>query len=118
MLRGVGPTGYLPPVEDSVAGQVQIQFDDEQESASGWEYRVTVVSQANETRLHVVVLSFQDYDHWSKGSVPPELVVKAVMRVLVGGKSVPDPLPERIDAGLARRWLTDADQLIRSEIGR
>lgn len=102
-----------------MAAHDQIQIEHEQETPAGWEHRVRVQHPDRSERWHILRLSFQDYDHWCRGARAPEAVAAAVMRVLVGltdSSQAPTPLPERIDAGLIRRWVQDADRLVRETL--
>ncbi|MEM8757138.1 MAG: hypothetical protein AAGF47_05070 [Planctomycetota bacterium] len=82
-----------------------IQVAEEQDTAHGWRHTVHVTRGELETE-HTVTLSFQDYELWSGGSVPPATVTKRLVELLLSGRIelAPSPLPGSFDAARARRW--------------
>lgn len=97
----------------------KITIEHETETHAGWEHLARVVLPDSSASSHVVRLSFQDYEHWCRGVRAPQDVSRACLLALLtdGGDDTPCPLPERIDAGLTRRWIPDADEKIRARLG-
>lgn len=93
----------------------QIETGPETETPHGWSYALTVFHQG---RVHPmqVTLSFQDYDLWSRGRVPPYRVVEAAIAYFFEHES-PERIPSRCDCSLIRRRLPEADQQIPGRIG-
>ncbi|MEM9752200.1 MAG: hypothetical protein AAF916_02330 [Planctomycetota bacterium] len=86
-----------------MSAPAEFEIGPETETPTHWSYAVTVFD-AGRTRSIDVTLSFQDYDHWSRGRVPPVKVVDATLRLALERMSV-DELGERVDCStIARRF--------------
>ncbi|MEM1446800.1 MAG: hypothetical protein AAGF84_12145 [Planctomycetota bacterium] len=62
-----------------MASSAEFEIGPETETATHWSYAVTLFA-AGRTREITVTLSYPDYDHWSRGRVPPVKVVEATLR--------------------------------------
>ena len=86
----------------------RVEVIEEHDTAHGWRHRVRINPSRpqSEPGEHTVLLSFQDYELWSGGVVPPAEITKRLIELLLSGRIelAPSPLPERFDAGRARRW--------------
>ncbi|MEM9753317.1 MAG: hypothetical protein AAF916_08010 [Planctomycetota bacterium] len=81
----------------------EFEIGPETEHATHWSYAVTIFH-AGEARKVDLTLSFQDYDHWSRGGVPPVKVADAALRFALEQIAVAD-LPETLDCStIARRF--------------
>ncbi|MEM1098166.1 MAG: hypothetical protein AAGH92_05195 [Planctomycetota bacterium] len=86
-----------------MAAPAEFEIGPETETPTHWSYAVTVFD-AGRTRSIDVTLSFQDYDHWSRGRVPPVKVVDATMRFALTHMSL-DKFGETLDCStIARRY--------------
>ena len=115
-LRRACP-GYAPwfvtvPVRDAEVALSEVRIERESETPAGWELRA-VLRRGGQERRHVLMLSYQDYELWCHGMRPPSDVGQSLLEIVwrnVGVEHVPDPLPERFDAGIVRRWLMGVDR--------
>ncbi len=85
----------------------EFEIGPETETATHWAYDVTVFGDGQTRRL-TVTLSFQDYDHWSRGRVPPVRLVDATLRLALARLS-PTDLGETLDCSTVRRRLEGFD---------
>lgn len=79
----------------------------ETEGDDGWRYEVRVFA-AGRTHEHEVTLSFQDYDHWSRGRVPPSRVVEAAFEFLLKHEEA-SSIMSRFDCATIRRYFPRVD---------
>lgn len=101
----------------------KVVVETEREEPSGWRFSVSVLAvdrNASEARApavsrHTVHLSWADYDLWCQGRSRPEAVVKAVVEFVVNERLI-EPLPERFDAAMVRRWRRGADDELRRRV--
>jgi len=115
-----------------------VQVQSETETPTGWVFTVLVHAAAPPARAvaptaappppdpaspdaqspgatrHEVSLSWVDYEHWSRGRVAPEHVVRAVIEALIDAQWL--PLPPRFDASTARRWVAHLDDAVRTRL--
>jgi hypothetical protein len=111
---------------------IQVEVEDETDLGEGWQFVVAVTSagvDANgrsepddhdhpvSVRRFRVSLSWMDYDFWCGGSRRPESVVADVVRLVIDRIGL-DRLPERFDTATVRRWIRDADHVLRGEDDR
>lgn len=82
---------------------------EEHESPRGWTFRLSVERFAEPTTEHELTLSWVDHDHWTGGTAPPSRLAERLVAILAA--RIPD-LPPRFDAGRARRWAPDIDDLL------
>ncbi|MEM9165436.1 MAG: hypothetical protein AAGB48_00240 [Planctomycetota bacterium] len=82
-----------------------IEILEEAETSHGWRHEVRIAVGESAT-AHIVTLSFQDYELWSGGTVPPSTVTTRLLKLLLSGRIelAPRPLPDSFDAARARRW--------------
>ena len=85
-----------------------IEIGTETESPTHWQYQVRVFADGR-THQYQVMLSFQDYDLWSRGRVPPSRVVHAAMRFLLARESAEQIMP-RFDCAVIRRYFPEVDR--------
>ena len=90
-----------------------VTISDEREHATGWWFHVAIESSSS-SQEHDVFLSFADYDHWSRGAIPPVRVMEQVFAYLLN-RSEPISLPNRFDAGRIRRMTPEIDDALRTE---
>jgi hypothetical protein len=94
----------------------QVEIVAETEESSGWSFEAQVLDDAGMLHRLRVLLSWADYNHWSRdGSDSPAQVVEAVIRFLADRDGAA-ALRERFDASIARRLHSDADEEIRGRI--
>ena len=55
-----------------------------------------------------MTLSFQDYDHWSHGRVPPSRVVEAAFEYLLDHEG-PNEIMKKFDCSVIRRYFPEVD---------
>ncbi|MEM7576786.1 MAG: hypothetical protein AAF328_04850 [Planctomycetota bacterium] len=79
----------------------EFEIGPETETPTHWSYDVTLFD-AGRTRTLAVRLSFQDYDHWSRGRVPPVKVVDATLRFALARMPV-EELGEALDCSTVGR---------------
>ena len=77
---------------------------EEHERAGGWEFGASVNGRAVTLRL-----SWQDYDLWGRGAVPPSEVARAVLSVLDRAGEL-SALGRVFDASSARRIVRTLDE--------
>lgn len=102
----------IPEHADKVA---TVRVEQETAQHLGWDFRVSVTPADGDETRHDVYLSWVDYEHWSHGRVPPELVVGTLVEELLG-IDLPIRLPARFDASTARRWYPRMDELMRRRL--
>ena len=92
-----------------------IEIGEEKEGESQWSYDVTVYD-GGKAHAYQVTLSFQDYDHWSHGRVPPEQVVRAAFRFLLDREPA-SAILSKFDCSVIRRYFPEVDQQIGKYLG-
>lgn len=80
----------------------------ERETEHGWSFEVSVRGGAGPPTLHTVLLSWQDYERWARGALPPARVASALVRFLVREEGAAS-IPPKFDASTARRRRPDLD---------
>ncbi|MFP4145441.1 MAG: hypothetical protein ACLFV3_09890 [Phycisphaeraceae bacterium] len=85
----------------------EIEIGKEVEEANRWSYDVRLFA-GGKTRDYHVTLSWQDYDHWSRGRVAPSRVVEAAFEFLLDHEPAEAILP-RFDCSLIRRYFPEVD---------
>jgi hypothetical protein len=85
-----------------------IEVTHEREGTHHWTYAVRVVDGADSFD-HEVTLSFQDYDHWTRGRVAPSRAVNAAFEFLLSREPASSILP-RFDCSVIRRYFPEVDQ--------
>ena len=93
------------PAKPSAA---EIEVGQETEHDTHWVYEVRVFADGK-ARRHRVTLSFQDYDHWSHGRVPPSRVVAACLRYLLNHEPA-DQVQDAFDCSVIRRKFPEVDR--------
>lgn len=86
----------------------EIEIGPEQEKPNHWAYHVRVFD-AGRTHEYDVTLSFQDYDHWSRGRVSPSRVVQAAFEFLLEREPASSILA-KFDCSVIRRYFPDVDR--------
>lgn len=92
----------------------EIEIGQETERDTHWAYDVRTFADGK-TREHRVTLSFQDYDLWSHGRVPPCRVVDACFRFLLSHGPATD-IRDRFDCSVIRRSFPAVDSELPSMI--
>ncbi|MFW6336639.1 MAG: hypothetical protein ACOC3G_05885 [Phycisphaeraceae bacterium] len=85
----------------------EIEVGTEQETQTHWRYPVKVYDHGK-THEYDVSLSFQDYDLWSHGSLPPSKVVEKAFRFLLS-KEPPSAILSKFDCSVIRRYFPEVD---------
>jgi len=85
-----------------------IEIGPETETQHNWQYPVRVFAQGK-THEFDVTLSFQDYNLWSGGRVPPSQVVQAAFKFLLMNEG-PEEIMARFDCSVIRRYFPKVDQ--------
>ena len=85
----------------------EVDITTETEGAHNWAFQADVFAGG---RLHKldVTLSFQDYDLWSHGRVPPSRVAAACVRYLLERADAAD-IAEAFDCATLRRTFPEID---------
>jgi hypothetical protein len=92
--------------------QVEIISQSDDPGGGGWLFDAQAIDDEGRLRAISLRLSWADYNLWSAtGSDPPETVARAALAFVLQRKPV-DQWPMRLDASMARRWFTDADERI------
>ena len=86
----------------------EIEVGTETETATHWAYEVRVFAQGRAHRYEAT-LSFQDYDLWSRGRVPPSRVVEAAFEYLLDHEPATS-IMSRFDCSVIRRYFPKVDQ--------
>jgi hypothetical protein len=122
MVRGAEPTSPLrvsitnPSRFERVPFHRRRMFEliDENEDSTGCTWTIQALDSEGGLQRTRVRLGWADYGVWSPdGGIPPERVAEAVVAFAMGHPAF-GPLPELLDAAMARRRIPDAD----AEIGR
>ena len=94
----------------------QLEFGEETEAAASWSWPVRVFAGG---RVHdrVVALSFQDYDLWSRGRVPPVAVAEACLLWLLQREDAAG-LPDPFDCARVRRGHPEVDAELPGRLGK
>lgn len=86
----------------------EIEVGTETESGNQWAYDVRVFA-GGRTHEYAVTLSFSDYDHWSRGRVPPSRVVERAFEFLLEREPATSILP-KFDCSVIRRYFPEVDK--------
>ena len=87
-----------------------IEIGTETEGERQWSYDVTVYD-GGKTHTFTVTLSFQDYDHWSRGRVAPSQVVHKAFEFLLEREPATSIL-SKFDCSVIRRYFPDVDDVL------
>ena len=93
-----------------------IEIGEEKEGEHQWSYDVTVYDDGKAHRYQVT-LSFQDYDHWSRGRVAPSQVVRAAFAFLLDREPAAAILA-KFDCSVIRRYFPEVDQKLSTYLGK
>ena len=93
----------------------QFEFGPEAESAASWSWPATIFADGRVHEL-TVTLSFQDYDLWSRGRVPPVRTAEACLRWLLGHEPAAG-LPDPFDCARTRRRHPAVDAELPAALG-
>jgi hypothetical protein len=88
-----------------------VRVQTEEQTPTGWAFRVVVDHDDARSTEHQVNLSWADYEFWSGGSVPPADVAAGVVHFLIRHSDAGEP-PARFDAATIRRLHPSLDQRI------
>ncbi|MEM8783803.1 MAG: hypothetical protein AAGE65_13240 [Planctomycetota bacterium] len=91
-----------------MASSAEFEIGPETETATHFSYDVTLFD-AGRTRTLAVTLSFQDYDHWSHGRVPPVKVVDATLRFALERMTSAE-LGDALDCSTVRRRFAEFER--------
>lgn len=86
----------------------EIEVGTETETAVHWAYDVRVFDKGR-TYDFAVTLSFQDYDLWSRGRVPPSRVVEAAFEFLLANEPATS-IMSKFDCSVIRRYFSQVDR--------
>jgi len=86
----------------------EIEVGPETETQTHWQYPVQVFANGK-TYRYDVSLSFQDYDLWSHGSLPPSTVVEKAFRFLLS-KEPASAIMKKFDCSVIRRYFPEVDR--------
>ncbi|MCK4873854.1 MAG: hypothetical protein KAS72_14130 [Phycisphaerales bacterium] len=81
----------------------------ETDQPNGWRFEVKLADDAGSPTKHVVTLSWQDYDLWSRGAARPERVVTSLFTFLLQHEPKEQILRE-FDAAVVRRYFPEVDK--------
>lgn len=85
----------------------EIEIGQETEGKNNWAYQVTVFD-AGKRHQYAVTLSFQDYDLWSHGSLPPSRVVEKAFQFLLDREPA-SAILSKFDCSVIRRYFPEVD---------
>ena len=85
---------------------------DEQPTANGWSFCIRKSADDAGQEQLLILLSWVDYDYWSKGSATPARVVEAVINALIQNNGW-DALRSPFDLALSRRLCPGIDAEVR-----
>lgn len=85
----------------------EIEIGPETEGKNNWSYEVSVFD-AGRRHAYAVTLSFQDYDLWSKGTLPPSAVVEKAFLFLLEREPA-SAIMSRFDCSVIRRYFPEVD---------
>ena len=88
----------------------EIEIGPEVEGKNNWSYEVCVFD-AGKRHTYAVTLSFQDYDHWSKGAIPPSKVVEKAFRFLLEREPA-TAIMSKFDCSVIRRYFPEVDTVL------
>ena len=91
-----------------MADAAEIEVGVETEGPHAWAYDVRVFD-AGKAHAYRVTLSFPDYDHWSRGRVPPSRVVEKAFEFLLEREPATSILP-KFDLSVIRRYFPEVDR--------
>lgn len=85
----------------------EVEIGPEIEGKNNWSYQVSVFD-AGKRHSYNVTLSFQDYDHWSKGAIPPSKVVEKAFKFLLEREPA-NAIMSKFDCSVIRRYFPEVD---------
>jgi hypothetical protein len=86
----------------------EIEIGTETETPTSWSYDVRVFDEGR-THAYRVSLSFSDYDHWSRGRVPPSRVVERAFEFLLQREPATS-IMSKFDCSVIRRFFPEVDR--------
>ena len=86
----------------------EIEIGPETEGKNNWSYEVSVFD-AGKRHKYDVTLSFQDYDLWSHGTLPPSTVVEKAFRFLLEREPA-SSIMSKFDCSVIRRYFPEVDK--------
>ena len=93
----------------------EIFIESERETDLGWQFGCRITSSSGPDHHLELGLSWPDYDLWAPdGSIPPERVASAVLRLLL--EHEPQLQRTRIDAAQLRRLIPGSDELLQHRV--
>lgn len=96
----------------------EIHVETETEGENGWHYEVRI-GEPPDARTLQVSMAWVDYDLWSQGAIQPAHVIRTVIQFVLEQRAATEanePVPDRFDAAIVRRWYRDADDQIASRL--
>jgi hypothetical protein len=93
---------------------VVVEIVEERDTSRGWEFLARLDTPRG-PRDVVLLMSWVDCEHWSRGGAPPADVAREVLRLLVERDGL-DSLPDRFDAARLRRLHPDSDDALRDRL--
>ncbi len=85
----------------------EIEIGQETENRNNWSYQVSVYDGGRHYSFDVT-LSFQDYDLWSHGTIPPSKVVEKAFRFLLSREPA-GAILQKFDCSVIRRYFPEVD---------
>ncbi len=88
-----------------------IELSGEAEGCGHWSWGVSIFMDGK-VKHHTVMLSFSDYDFWSKGVRSPAQVAEKALHFAFNRQTIPS-LPPAFDLARLRRLFADLDETMR-----
>jgi hypothetical protein len=85
----------------------EIEIGPETEGKNNWSYQVSVFD-AGQRHAYAVTLSFQDYDLWCHGTLPPSKVVEKAFKFLLEREPAGE-IMRKFDCSVIRRYFPEVD---------
>lgn len=89
-----------------------IELSGEAEGCGHWSWGASIYMDGK-VKHHTVMLSFSDYDFWSRGFVPPAQVAEKALRFAFDRDPIPG-LPPSFDLARLRVMFSDMDEKMRT----
>ena len=86
----------------------EINVKTETENAQSWTFNVEV-GDGPRNHEYDVTLNWSDYEHWSRGQVAPEKVVRAAFEFLLAREPA-TAIMSRFDCAVIRRYFPEVDK--------
>ena len=100
---------------------LRAEAEAESDTDRGWRFdlalyrRATPVAPEETVRRFVLTLSWQDYERWCAGAMPPSRVAESVARC-AASRLGPEALPDHADASTLRRLVPTLDDDLRARL--